>query len=160
MGDAGTLRFAAGSMVDTDTAVGYRDWPTTYCAAPIVGVTPSDQVSFWAVGINCCASRQSFTCGDVKDPTARSGLKLQSHAMSMLLGHDVADNYRLAAQMAAGAYGLKMAADPIFVQWVADPVLVAEEAWWTATIFVVILFVIALFFAACAFWTVMYGTKG
>jgi len=148
--DAGTLRFAIGSTVDVESSAGYKVWPTTYCAAPIVGVNPSDQVSFWAVGVNCCESRQSFSCGDVLEPEARSGLKLETHALGKLIGQDAFQNYRRAAEMVAGVYGLKMAPEPIFVEWVLDPVVAAEKAWWRATICALIVVVVAAFFAAIA----------
>jgi len=61
--DAGTLEFTPKAVVDESRAVGYKS-QSSYCVAPIVTSTVSDApIQFWAVGVDCCNSRASFSCG-------------------------------------------------------------------------------------------------
>ena len=35
-----------------------------YCVAPILDPSSTTRVEFWAVGMDCCAERGDFQCGD------------------------------------------------------------------------------------------------
>jgi len=109
----------------------------TYCVAPIVRgsfqaqagsnaktvngyVLPeSGTYDWWAVGTNCCdgSSAANFTCGDVKSPLARSGMRLLSDTQRPY--------YVLAVQEWSATYGLPVR-HPLFYTWVKDP-LETEE---------------------------------
>jgi len=61
--DAGTVEFSPKAIVDQSKAAGYKS-QSFYCVAPIVTDTVSDAaIQFWAVGLDCCRSRASFSCG-------------------------------------------------------------------------------------------------
>eukprot|EP00408_Alexandrium_pacificum_P050592 CAMPEP_0171255332 /NCGR_PEP_ID=MMETSP0790-20130122/52715_1 /TAXON_ID=2925 /ORGANISM="Alexandrium catenella, Strain OF101" /LENGTH=316 /DNA_ID=CAMNT_0011723287 /DNA_START=41 /DNA_END=986 /DNA_ORIENTATION=- len=72
--DAGVIAFANGTAVDAARSVGLRVYGITYCAAPIVAQDNSTvDVQFWAVGMDCCASRGRFECDGVADAAAKGG---------------------------------------------------------------------------------------
>mmetsp|Transcript_105357 Transcript_105357/g.198398 ORF Transcript_105357/g.198398 Transcript_105357/m.198398 type:complete len:330 (-) Transcript_105357:54-1043(-) len=78
--DAGGIIFSADTVVDVQRSVGYRDanTSTTLCVAPVVDGTMAleDPVGFFAVGTGCCGWRGSFTCDDVAESDAKSGMLL------------------------------------------------------------------------------------
>jgi len=133
--DAGIIRFADGVVPDTDSAVGFRVWPHTYCAAPIVDNTTDngEPLGFFAVGIDCCDSRGKFTCEGAQDPRARGGVRVNSHPVSHFSTWDVGDGYLRAARMAAARCGREVKEQMAFVLWTKDPQSLANDAWWTAT---------------------------
>mmetsp|Transcript_42018 Transcript_42018/g.78599 ORF Transcript_42018/g.78599 Transcript_42018/m.78599 type:complete len:341 (-) Transcript_42018:73-1095(-) len=146
--DAGVLNFAEGTVVDAGSAAGYRVWPYNYCAAPILvddkESAPSSPVTFWAVGVGCCDSRGEFTCDSADDKEARKGIRLESHMLGYFMGHEVKENYEKAIRMAAAAYSMDAADDPILVAWHQDPESVGSRSWWSATIAFSLLVLVAL----------------
>mmetsp|Transcript_107392 Transcript_107392/g.346585 ORF Transcript_107392/g.346585 Transcript_107392/m.346585 type:complete len:312 (+) Transcript_107392:93-1028(+) len=136
MSDAGILRFADGTLVDVASSAGYRAWPHTYCAAPVVGGGGGEgapPVGFWAVGINCCGSLGDFWCDGVSDAEAKAGLRIESSVFAKLAGQDAFANFRRAVRKAAAAQGLKAADNPVYLVWHRHPQNVAVRAWWTAS---------------------------
>jgi hypothetical protein len=160
--DGGIVEFASGVQVDLNSSAGFLYWPTTYCAAPIVAAgesgnttaanATSSAIGFWAVGINCCESRGSFTCNSAQDSNVSGGLRVSSHPFpsslwsswtSESLGLNSNTGFERAARMAAAAYGLTVTPDAVYIAWHEDPQGVANQAWYHA-------FVMAMIFAAGA----------
>lgn len=130
--DAGKLEFTVDSKVDTTRAVGFRSAMDhhTLCVAPIVdgSMGQSDPVSFFAIGEGCCGWRANFRCGDVGDPSARSGLMMMDS--SLLAGPVMAwtvarvtdrDHYDKAIALQKAAFGTTIADDTRLVWWTKDP---------------------------------------
>lgn len=122
--DAGMVSFSIDSHVDPTRAVGYRAGKL-YCVAPVLGTRPGATVGYWAAGVDCCAPRGQFYCGDVWNRQARAGLVLKD------LGAFARDapalpEFQKAAEAAAAAYDLVLSPTPIFLRWVADPEAVHE----------------------------------
>lgn len=114
--DAGKLRFADSSDLQVQLALGYRSAPT-YCVAPIMDTGGGQQarmITFWAVGVDCCAARGSFTCAkkNVKGGVRANldGIFVQSH-----------QEFQKAIEQAAAVGALVVDENPILVQWVEDP---------------------------------------
>lgn len=122
--DSGKMYFTHETVVDTSRAMSFK-MGDLYCVAPIVN--PNCQANcgndFWAVGMNCCAEDGSnFTCGEVHNPKAHSGLRL--------LAESKRGFFRLAVlQEQADPSGRSaMSTHPLFFIWLQDPV--AEIARW------------------------------
>jgi len=106
--DSGIVYFADGNGLDPTRSWHFKHG-TVYCVAPIVGaggLPESGSFDFWAVGKDCC-SQESFECGDVMIPEARSGELLT----------DSTGDYRLAVTMATVKYGVKTPIQLVFVTW-------------------------------------------
>lgn len=114
--DAGSIKFAPSSRVDTSRAWGHED-QHRYCAAPIVddGDAQTALISFWAVGVDCCGHRAEFACGDV-DGSSQAGVRLPPDG---LFSAPHADFLR-AINRSAVVFGLQASSDPILLHWVAD----------------------------------------
>lgn len=148
--DAGIIRFAAGTTLDTSMSAGFQAWPYMYCAAPVLtssGVGGADAdtppiVGFWAVGVNCCSSEGGFWCDGAQDTQARSGLRMQGHWAARLAGHDAEKYFTKAAMKAAATEGLQVADSHVFLMWSRHPETAAVLSWWVAVsvwgVFVVI----------------------
>lgn len=142
--DAGVIRFAEGTRLDVYSSVGYKVWPHTYCAAPIVGDSSDAPVGFWAVGMNCCGSRGDFWCDDAESADAHSGLRIESHALGKSAGHSTRDNFEKAVKMAGAVYNLEIPETQILVQWYKHPQSVAYKSWWFASLFFVVMLLISV----------------
>lgn len=128
LADAGILHLAPGSTIDISRSAGYRDWPHTYCAAPILGADTPDAAGatagLWAVGVDCCGSRGAFACDDAAVSDARAGLRVSDDSR----GH-----FQRAVRMAAAAHSLGIPKEPLLLAWHQDPKSAASASWWTAT---------------------------
>jgi len=131
--DAGALYFSAAARVNFAQSVGFLEW-NRFCVAPIVGDDPSDTVSFFAAGVDCCESRHNFNCWDAKDSSVHSGVRISE---TDPLGRSL-PQFKKAAAMAASVYGFKSSEDPVLVMWVRDPSLFAESTFWMAMIFLLV----------------------
>lgn len=150
--DAGILHFAEGTVLDTESSAGYRVWPYTYCAAPIVSRNQSSgPIGFWAVGIGCCDARGGFTCDDAEDSSVRSGLRTETHMLGHSVGHDVGDNFERAIRMAAAAHDMEAAHKPVLVVWDKNPESLGTKSWWITTVIFALLTLVALAFSMCCF---------
>lgn len=146
LSDAGVLRFAPGTILDTSSSAGFKFWFSTFCAAPVVGRDPqAAPITFWAVGVGCCNSRGGFTCDSAEDKSASSAMPLRPHN----LGPEITDHYNQAINMAAAANDLEIAKDHVFVMWHKDPAGFGKWTWWISTLLFISLTLIALC-ACCA----------
>jgi len=129
--DSGHVYFKEHSYVLRQKFNKFRNGDT-YCVAPITrgSFTPqagsnkptqngfimpeSGTYDYWAVGVNCCdgADAKNFTCGEVGNPLARSGMRLLSDTQRPY--------YLLAVQEWSATYGLPVR-HPLFYTWVKDP---------------------------------------
>jgi len=115
--DSGIINFKASTYVDTSRAIAFRSYHM-YCAAPIV-LTPLQEgvtkhpVDFWAIGINCCdADGQSFTCGEVGQEDAQSGIRLVDEEARQFLN--------LAVEEWSAQYKIPVR-HALFFDWVVEP---------------------------------------
>eukprot|EP00930_Biecheleria_cincta_P088967 TRINITY_DN78219_c0_g1_i1.p1 TRINITY_DN78219_c0_g1~~TRINITY_DN78219_c0_g1_i1.p1 ORF type:complete len:623 (+),score=87.64 TRINITY_DN78219_c0_g1_i1:104-1972(+) len=115
--DAGFLSFTAETHVDSTRSVGYVSG-STWCVAPIVSNDLSDSAGFWAVGKDCCRRQGLFRCGDARNRSTHTGIVIRD--VSPIL-QDELPQYKKAAEMAAGTYGINMPGNPIFVRWNDTP---------------------------------------
>jgi len=126
--DAGRLRFADTSSVQTDMTLGYRVGPT-YCVAPIMDSGPQQvrKVTFWAIGLDCCASRGSFSCGSGAED-ARGGIRAVPDGIFVRSRSE----YVQALKQAASIYDLVVDSNPILIHWVSDPAAEQRAKLWGA----------------------------
>jgi len=136
--DAGTLQFTMGTSVDRTRAVGYRHIRTsqTLCVAPVVSgqMTPTDQIVFFAVGVNCCGWRASFHCDDAGSSSARGGLlllspdRLVSPAMEWMVDEqfDFA-GFEDAVELLKSVFAVSVADHHRMLRWVKDPSVEADH---------------------------------
>lgn len=119
--DAGRLDFAIGSAVDASKSVGYAAGGHIYCAAPIRSAD-ARIAEFWAIGIDCCSPRSSFTCDDVTlvgASDAKTGLVMLDYPG--FLGwfmQSPFDYYHRAITQSKASFGLVGTDDPLLVRWV------------------------------------------
>lgn len=140
--DGGILNFASGTTLASAQAAGYKQMLQNFCAAPIVSASDpkAAPVAFWAVGQSCCDSKGGFTCDGAGDKSASSGMPVRAST----IGPEWTANYNKAIKKAAGANGLKVAKETVFVTWVHDPHSIGKAAWWFATTCFLILCLVGL----------------
>lgn len=110
--DAIVIQFDQSASVDTTRSIGFVKAGTVYCVAPVVGNTSTASVAFWAAGVGCCSTRGGFTCDDVGNTGARSGIVLV----------DGADIFTSASRMAVSVHSMGLSSTaPVFVRWTEDP---------------------------------------
>jgi len=130
--DAGTVQFTSGTSVDSTRAVGYRHIRSsrTLCVAPVVSqqMTPTDQIVFVAVGVNCCGWRASFHCGDAAGSSARSGMlmlapdQLVSPAMEWMVDEQFDFSaFEDAIELLESVFAVSVAKNHRMLRWVQDP---------------------------------------
>lgn len=146
--DAGIIRFAPGAHLDSTKAVGYKA-DQTFCVAPIMDAKQGVRVEYWAVGVDCCATRNDFQCDDAATPCPAggcAGLVLRASTMGSpetdwassdstwptFFASD-RDLFSRAVELAEASSDLVSAPNPIFVRWVQDPETArrqySEDAW-------------------------------
>lgn len=139
--DATVLEFREGTYVDSAKSVGYMWAGIVYCAAPVSSKVTGVTVQYWAVGINCCGQRGSFSCDDVSQASALSGVSLL----------DPTGNYRTAVRMAESVYNLpKSEGTTAFVKWTNNAVAYKDSLWTSAAVFVAVVSVGHLVLCSCA----------
>merc|ERR1719335_1797340 len=132
--DGGQVYFKESSYVAVENANAFQN-NGIYCVAPIVrqplvnqgsaqqvdvqgtfDMPGSGTFDFWAVGVNCCDPsgkiQSKFTCGEIGNPHARSGLRV--------IRDDQRAFFYMAVQEWAAQYGLPTK-HPLFFYWVVDP---------------------------------------
>lgn len=130
--DSGMIQFTSDTRLDVAQSVGYRSavLGATLCVAPIVDgwMGATDEVSFFAAGVDCCSWRSRFQCGDAMDLEARSGLlhlsprQLVTPLMEWAVEDPaLLDGFEKAVKLQASVFGSAAARSPRFLRWVADP---------------------------------------
>merc|ERR1719161_916693 len=167
-GDAGMVSFTGDTSIDSTRASGFKnaaDNGNMYCIAPITDSNQGEKpITFWAVGVNCCAPRASFTCDDAGDGGAKSALILLDK--EFLVPEDMEwaieglGESRTAfiepMRLEQAAFGTVAAKQTTLVRWAKDPHKFKEEYKHKATntivygvlAYLVISFGIGLFTAA------------
>jgi len=109
--DAGRVYFKDTARVDVTKSMGFKNLDT-YCVAPIVSAPNATVIDFWAVGLNCCSSGATFTCGDVENPIVHAGLRAMRDEQRPF--------FRLAVNQAGAEYNIS-APHPLFFYWMGNP---------------------------------------
>jgi len=137
--DAGMLEFTGDTKVDTSRAVGYKwrgNGGTVYCVAPVIdGQTgPSDPISFWAVGKNCCEERASFKCDDTGKGGAQSALLMLTPDVLVppslewvISGMSDTQQYEAAVKLQQATFSTVAAANKVFLRWTGNPMALQQE---------------------------------
>lgn len=116
--DAGMIVFSDDATVDITKPIGFKAGEI-FCVAPILRADAvGSDIQYWAAGTNCCRGRDFFTCNDVLNKDARSGVVIRDE-MSPIEESNL-KYYKHAAQTAVETYGLTQVKEPIFVHWVKD----------------------------------------
>lgn len=161
--DAGVLRFTAGAALDVGASAGFRAWPHTYCAAPVVDNTTGDgdPVGFFAVGVDCCDRRGGFVCDGAEDPDVRTAVRVSPHGLTDFWSwQNAGANFRRAALMSAAANGKEVKEPVVLVIWTKDPDSLASTAWWTATGAFLGCIVVAALWCTLGTWKLWTDSKG
>lgn len=134
--DAATLQFwnatekAPSAIVDGTKAVGFVD-DNLYCVAPILSKSqinaPVTWVQFWAVGINCCTKRGSFTCDSALEYAAANGIAPPKNSTPVPGG--TREIFEMAVREAEGAHNVQSAPGAMMIRWVADPQTLKDDMW-------------------------------
>jgi len=149
--DAGKISFKDGALLDESRAVGLGIFGGMYCAAPVisraeVAVSAPEEgtgalnvdaaaagnpaetsfVQFWAVGMDCCESRGSFTCDSAASPQTHGGVVLQQvmeEELNILMHTEGLrnDGYLAAVQASCALHGLETPSVPILMHWAEQP---------------------------------------
>lgn len=129
--DGGLFLFTEDTRLDALRTVGYQSKWTgeTYCVAPLVDVTmnQASDINYWAVGMNCCAPRGRFQCGDAEDSSTRSALRALEPSevarpfMQWAMQGARYDKYLEAIRLQEATYYTKASQHPTLVYWSKDP---------------------------------------
>jgi len=136
--DSGLLSFTADSHVDVSRSVGYQSAvkDATLCVAPIVDsvMAPTDPVSFFAVGTDCCEWRAAFKCDDAANPDAHGGaLWLELSTITSPAGALAFEDRGLeagfvrAVHLQEAVYSTVLANHTRFLRWAKDPTSIQDE---------------------------------
>jgi len=130
--DGSMLLFTEDTRLDPLRSVGFASQWTgqTYCAAPIVDSTMSNEndIFYWAIGENCCLPRGSFECDDAFDALTRSALIILEPEdivrpyMRWAVSGSTYPRYERAIRLQEAAYFTKAARQLKLVRWSRDPV--------------------------------------
>ncbi|CAD7943857.1 unnamed protein product [Amoebophrya sp. A25] len=125
--DAGKVYFAGSSVtVDTTKVISFKNHDT-YCAAPIVDSTCTEDCGndFWAVGVNCCGEEGAlkFNCDGFKTTFATESEEIAMSERERTglrwIDDTTRQNFRLAVLEAEGIHKIK-AAHPLFFSFYQD----------------------------------------
>jgi len=136
--DASILSFAHSTVVDTSRSAGFKSFGNggkRYCVAPVIDTSldTSQEISIWAIGVDCCDSRGGFACGDIFKDGAHAGVVLLRQEMFVhpalegMMGDYIAERQRFtqAVELARHSYGVNVQANhadsDILVTWSYQP---------------------------------------
>lgn len=135
--DGSMLLFTEDSRLDPLRSVGFASQWTgqTYCAAPIVDSTMSNEndIYYWAIGENCCLPRGEFECDDAHDASTRSALIILEPEdivrpyMRWAVAGSTYPRYERAIRLQEAAYFTKAARQLKLVRWSRDPVALKDS---------------------------------
>jgi len=122
--DGGIIQFDETGRLAADQSVGLKLNGHVYCAAPILGADAAAPVQFFAIGEGCCAARGDFQCDDVA--SARGGIvwhePIEGPISHRLFAPDSRrSEYTKSALASMVLSNQKMADQPVFLRWVAEP---------------------------------------
>jgi len=125
--DAAVMVFSKGAKLEPRMLSAYKaSNGQTYCVVPITSshadYSRTINVQYFAAGKDCC-SNKVFTCGDALNKDAHSGLVMYNKTdliHTSFFGRQDLDYYLQASEMTTGKFGVQHAAQPIFLEWVAD----------------------------------------
>jgi len=157
--DGSMFLFTQDTRLDVMRSVGYKSRWTgeTYCVSPVVDstMTNANEISFWAVGTNCCMARGEFVCEDASDAKTMSALVVLEPEdvvrpfMRWAVAGSVYPRYERSIKLQEAAYAVRAAKKIKMLYWVKDPIQKQNSFYDTAkstTItFAVLLWVFLLF---------------
>jgi hypothetical protein len=137
--DGAMFLWTEDTNLDTMRSVGFKSKWTgkTYCVAPIVdsSMGVSDDIWYWAVGVDCCSSRAEFHCGDTSDLTTRSSLTVLEPEdvvrpwMKWAARGSDYESYMQAIHVEEASFYTKAALQPKLVYWTKDPAGLKNSFW-------------------------------
>jgi hypothetical protein len=119
--DAGKIFFSESAQIDATKAVGFKKGQT-YCVAPILEGSSGTRVEYWAVGVDCCALRGDFQCGDAGaegTAAAHGGVVVMDNSFLSSASHF--EYFAKAVKEAEAANDLISDSEPLYLYWVKDP---------------------------------------
>lgn len=132
--DAGILKFTPDASLDTSRSFGLKGNDFTYCVAPVVSrsaaVHPHSsgpQISFWAVGRDCCGNRQNFECDGASETEVRSAFAVRDLERDWLtrlvVPRTMRPQYLKAVNAAKALHDLESENEEeiILLRWATDP---------------------------------------
>lgn len=140
--DGNMILFTQDTQLDAQRSVGYKSRWTghTYCAAPIVDSTMSNgaDISYWAIGVDCCTPRAEFHCDDAGDFSTRSALIVLEPEdvvrpfMRWAVRGASYPHYKEAIKLQEATYFTKASRSPTLLYWSRDPIAKKDEFYETA----------------------------
>lgn len=144
--DMGSVQFSSSTQIDSTRGVGFRDAElgVTLCVAPILDstMTNEDNVSFFAVGQDCCDWRASFMCA-TEEPAHYPGglvdLKLEQYRTRPWIQQIFRlsrtkpshERYVPAIRMSSKLYDYQPADEFLLVHWTFYPLDMLHDIWQT-----------------------------
>lgn len=131
--DAGIVKFASDTTLDTSKAFGYKGDDFTYCAAPVTSRTDSvhpmsagPKVTFWAVGLDCCGNRRDFECDGAGETEVKNAFTInelpKTTITDILVPRSKREFYMKSVRAAMALHNLYSDPDDvILVRWAAEP---------------------------------------
>lgn len=153
LADAGSVRFTSDSRVDGTRSVGFQSAldATRFCIAPVVdsSMSPTEPVSFFAVGVGCCSWRGRFHCDDAEDASAKGALmsvspqELVSPFMQWAVRDPVQhESYEDALLLQQAVYATPLAKQVRLLRWTKDPANLQDaflsQALVTAAVYIIL----------------------
>lgn len=147
--DASMIYFNDLGHVQHERGAGYKEVGVggdIHCVAPIYSESqPSDKITFWAVGSNCCAQgdhHRQFQCNDAADHEAHGGVVVLPREFLippaffwLLPDESGVEQHLQAMQLQNSFFGDVPTEYPIFVRWLRDPQRFVDAYWWSAVHF-------------------------
>lgn len=142
--DAGMVTFKDGTVVDRSRALGYQSATAgvTLCAAPIVdsSMPANAEISFFAVGVDCCDWRAKFWCDDAGSADGIAGALLHFDAdqivsplTAWLVETPVTrENFKPVFDLEQATFGLHISESTRLLRWSKDPVKLRNQYWYHA----------------------------
>lgn len=153
--DAGMVKFKQGTVVDRTRSLGYQSATAgvTLCLAPVVdnSMEGNAEVSFFAVGINCCDWRARFWCDDAESADGDGGALLHFDADQivspltawMLESPVTRENFKPVFDLAKATFGLHIAQSTRLLRWTKDPVKLKDSYWYHCLLELAVLTLVA-----------------
>lgn len=144
--DMGTIEFTKDAQLDSTRALGLARYGRIFCVAPIisrnVSVSPQRSgppVQFWAVGVDCCGERRSFSCDGSSEPSVHSGVvvaDLDGFTFNAALApRSLHDEYMIVVRAASVLYELPKVDSPVLLRWLEDPDSIISSWKWRSLLY-------------------------